>query len=746
VLEPGSATAIAWGPVVFTLLAASGLAGGLGVLALLRVPADPVRRLLLAPFAITLVWALAGNLLVRFGFTTAQAYPPIVAASLGLAVLGVVSVRRGPRGLRRKTLLAGLGLVTGLVSWPYFARGLTAHLGTANLDTAYFTSIAATFWRYGLDGASAPVPFFQRVGAFAVGLGPARNHSYVLLGLLSPLVEPGEPVFVRNLYTCWQLFVLASSLAFYRATWRDATEERPAPAWSILAYVLVTMGLGWAVVPALVGNWDNGLFVAIGPVLAGLATEVPGGPRAAVLLGATAAYAFYTYPELSPFLALFIVPLYLPVLRAPATRQATSRDYVLAGAIATLLLAPGAIPVTRFLLLQLHLARGSGLRPGGAFAGALASVPPDFTAWWALETGPWEGLLALALSGLALVGLVRLARRHGAEIAAAALVAACLAYYILVEHYGYAGYKVLSISSWLVGRCLVEGGAALVGPADEVGSPARRLRRGLAVAALAALLLPALHAAARERARNFFDESFFRRQPTFAALTRLRTAAATQPPLDVFVLSSAFDPLVLPWTFYALKDSPLRLYHEPHLAPPIPGGAEPAPADPFPAALLHPAPPPPGAALRFLTPEFALADLASSHVIERVANPNSLEAWGSWLGTRPITVSLLAGPGLPLALTFEASPGPSRPDAHRTLLLFAGSRLLRRVELDRATRVAVPFVSAGGRETFTLTTPDLPTIPVQSNGDTRPLLIGIRHLTVTRATAPPDAPPPAAPR
>jgi hypothetical protein len=742
-LEPYSPAALAVGLAYAALLTAAGLTVGLGLLTLLRAPADPLRRLLLAPFAATMLWALAGTVLVRAGLTLAQVTPLIAALSLALAAVGLMVLARHPPLSRAIVLLVGLELVTGFVTWPAIARGLTAHLGTPNLDTLNYTSIAASFWHYGLDASSASLPYFQYYSAHARALGEARNHTYVLLALFSPLVEPGEPVFVRNLLVAWSLLVLAASLAFYRVTWRDAADGRPASSSSILVYALVTMGLGWAVVPALVGNWDNALFVAVGPVLAGLAAEVPGGPRLALLLGATAAYAFYTYPELSPFLAFFVAPLYLCPLRAPAARQPTSRDYALAAATAAVLLAPGARPLWRYLQSQLIGARG-GTRQGGTFGSGLVSVPPDFTAWWVLETGQWGRLLALALAGLALLGLIRLARRRGAEVAAAALVAACLAYYVLIDRYGYAAYKILSIAWWLVGRCLVEGAAALVG---RPVSPTGRLRRGLAVAALAALLLPALHAAARERARIFFDESFFRRQPTLAALTRLRSAAAGQPPMDVFLVSSAFDPLTLPWIFYALKDSPLRVFHERHFSSPLPDSV-PLPDDgPIPATVLQPAPPPPGAALRFLSPEFALADLASTYIIEHVANPNSLEPWGSWLGTRPITVSLLAGPGLPLALTFEASPGPSRPDSRRTLVIQAGSRLPRRVELDRATRVAVPFVSAGGRETFTLHTPDLPTIPVQSNGDTRPLLIGIRHLQITpRADAPPDAPPPAAPR
>jgi hypothetical protein len=121
--EPQSPLALALGLGYFALLTGAGLAVGLGLLALLRFPTDPTRCLLLAPFAATMAWALAGTLLVRSGFTMAQVTPPIAAVSLGLAVLGIASAVRLHLRPRLAALVVGVGLVVGLVTWPYFARG-----------------------------------------------------------------------------------------------------------------------------------------------------------------------------------------------------------------------------------------------------------------------------------------------------------------------------------------------------------------------------------------------------------------------------------------------------------------------------------------------------------------------------------------------------------------------------------------------------------------------------------------------
>jgi hypothetical protein len=752
--EQGSAAAAASGVAAFALLTTAGLAGGLGVLALLRTPADPVRRLLLAPFAATLVWALTGNLLVRFGLTMAQATPLIALVSLGLAVVGIgaaARLRLPPAVVA--TLAAGLGLAVAVVTWPYFARGLTAHLGSPNLDTASYTSIAVALWRYGLDVSASQPPFFERLGSNVAALGPARNHSYLLLGLFSPLVEPGEPVFVRNVLVCWSILVLASSLAFYRAAWDGASEGREASSWEILFYVLATAGIGWAVVPALVGNWDNGLFVSVGPVLAGLAAEAPRCPGYSILLGATIAYAGYTYPELAPFLALFLLPLYVPALQARATGSRTLRAYAPAGLTAAILLLPGVMPLTRYFLGQVHEAGASGLRPGGSFASELVNAPLDPSAWWALGTTTprWGWLCALALTALALAGLVSLARRRRwAEVTTIGLVGASLGYYVLADRYGYAAYKILSVSWWLVGHCLVAGCGVLVAAARAQPSSSRagRLRHGLAVGALAAVLLTSLLFSERRRARVFFDETTFRRQPTLAALARLRAAAAGQSPMDVLVTGTSFDYSTLPWVFYALKDTPLRPYHRWNLTPPVPGGAGLAPDGPVPASLLLRSAEVPGLPARFRTPEFALVSLKGMALVEHVDSPNQLEPWGTWLGTRPITVSVLADPGSALTLTFEAAPGPSRPETpRRTLVLQAGTRPLGRFEIDGQTRIAVPFVTAGSRETLTLSTPDTPTLAMTPNGDTRPLLVSIRDLKITPRPPRPglasERPPPA---
>jgi hypothetical protein len=516
-----------------------------------------------------------------------------------------------------------------------------------------------------------------------------------------------------------------------------------------MIYVGVTVGIGWAVVPALVGNWDNGLFVFLGPVLAGLALERPRGYAYPLFLGATLAYGAYTFPELAPMLVVFLAPLYLPGVWDRATRARAVRAYTLAASTGVALLAPGLKPLWHYFRRQFFAGVVKvGGRPGGSFAAGLAEAPFDPSAWWALGAEhaarpalSWSSLVGLLLTVLAVAGAVRLARRgRWAEICTLGLVVTSLGYFLLVARYGYAGYKILSVSWWLIGRCLVEGTASAVSTARAYpgGRRPRRAVPVVAVGVLVVLLLGTLVVAERRRLNTYFPDWIFKGQPTLAALARLRQAAMSQPPTDVLVVYPFTDHFVLPWIIYALKDTPLRPFHDPDLTPPVPGGLGWSMDGPLPETVLLPSRNLPALTTRFRTPEFALADFESVPLIEHVDSPNGLEDWGTWLGTKPIRVSLLARSGLRVTLSFEAAPGPSLPEsARRTLVLGDGSRVIGRIEMEGPMSVAFPFVTRVGRNVVTLSTPDAPSVKVLPNGDTRPVLVSIRDLRLGPAVSGP---------
>jgi hypothetical protein len=252
-------------------------------------------------------------------------------------------------------------------------------------------------------------------------------------------------------------------------------------------------------------------------------------------------------------------------------------------------------------------------------------------------------------------------------------------------------------------------------------------------AALALLVSASLAASSGYRTTDYFQTAIFVRQPTIPALVRLKDRARGQPATDTFVPDTVGDGLLMPWIFYALKDDDLRLYHGPAAMPPVPGGGPWRNRNAIPATTLLPVAGLDGtASVRFRTPEFALVDSGSLVVIERIDSPNGHETWGTWLGTKPITITFWAPAGREASLTFDAGAGPSLPERlRRRLTIASSSGQGRQLEFDKTGTIAFPFVTAGGQEVLTLSTPDSPTVAVLPNGDIRPLLVRVTHLTVS---------------
>jgi hypothetical protein len=740
------------GVLYFALVCGVGIAVGIGILALLRFPRDGAASLLLAPSVATMAWALAGNLLARLGLPIRHAAILIWACSAGLAVFGLWRYLRatGWSASERKRwcgLLIGLAAVVVLVSWPHFARGLTSSLGSPNLDTVYYTVAASAYWQFGLDVTAQSPGFFGRFAPFFEYAGSARNHTYVLLALLSPIVQAGEPMYVRNVFVCWSLFVLASGLAFFFMCGRpEIAELNVVTVGRVVSYVLLTIGIGWGVIPTLVGNWDNGLLTAVGPVLAGLLVMSPPAPALPLLLGGTGAYAVYTYPELIPVLAGIVLPFAILRLgakdRALPTRQLAA--YGAAVVLGMALLAPGLPALWRFFWAQVGLSKVSEqtIRPGGPFAsGLVEGVSPS--AWWALgaEHGgtvpsTLETATAVLLTALALIGAVRLARRPGrGEIWALGVMLASLAWFVFVDPYGYATYKILSVSWWLVGLCLFEGTMATLRASRHLAQytaagPAVRIAVPLLVVAV---LFVGLVQAERSRSRSLFPGWAFDAQPTPAGLRRLHQAALSQPAADVLITGRLAEPIMLPWILYTLRDTPLNAFHRANgdsLHAPLENPLD-ATQDVPSVVLTTASAADLGGRARFRTRDFALLDLASEPMVESMDNPNGIEPWGTWLGTKPLVVWLVAAASMPVSLTFDAVPGPSRPDPpSRTVVLYQGDREIGRRTIDGPAQVRFDFKIEAGRTMLRVSCLEQPTIRMLPNGDTRALLIDVRRMRV----------------
>lgn len=456
-----------------------------------------------------------------------------------------------------------------------------------------------------------------------------------------------------------------------------------------------------------------------------------------------AAYGFYTYPELTPFLYLLVLPLLVVHLRNGATRRVAAARYALAALVAGAIASVGAGPLLRFILDQVSLSRpGHEVRPGGAFAQGLVLVRQDAAAWWAMGTehaveAAWSiaSGLGVVLTVLAAAGCVRLVRRGAlGEVAAVAMLVVLAAYFSVIDSYGYATYKILSVAWWIVVLCLVEGLRGVAAWRMASMAAGHRTRALAGAAAVLAILAASLVVQTAHR-WTIYDSTFVTsRQPSIASLVRLRDAAATEGPRDVLVAGALSDYPVMPWIFYALKDSPLRPFHENGIRTRVPGGAGWSRKDVVPDTTLLAAGEAHGARHLLQLPEFDLVDSRTLIVVARVENPNGIEAWGSWLGTEPIAVTLHGASGQQAELRFEAEPGPSLPASpERTLVLNTdGARVATR-RIRGKMDVTFAFVTTGQSQILELSTTERPSVSVMPNGDHRPLMVAIRRIQVTLA-------------
>ncbi len=152
---------------------------------------------------------------------------------------------------------------------------------------------------------------------------------------------------------------------------------------------------------------------------------------------------------------------------------------------------------------------------------------------------------------------------------------------------------------------------------------------------------------------------------------------------DVLITGQLATDRALPWVWYALRSTPLRVF--------VPT----TPEEPTPAVLTWTAAASPSLTLRlaherqaddalvFETPRFALMALNDRAWLAALENPNGLETWGSWLGTEDITIHVKAESATVVTIRFDADPGPSRPESpERDLVLLAGDREVSRVQRD----------------------------------------------------------------
>jgi hypothetical protein len=575
-------------------------------------------------------------------------------------------------------------------------------------------SVFSRYLWYDPRGAQGGLPLTDQ---WASHLAGTRFATPSLLDFVSVFVRPGDPAAGMLLFLGISCVALFFSVLFL--------SRRLGLSYiaSVIAAAL-SIATGWYFNAVLVSNFDNIIFIALFTTLLGFLIGTPGNApwtrldflAMAVLLAA----CLYTYPE---GMALEAV-LALPVLTLCLRRVLTDRHV----AIRASLLALISVAITwPYLGIGLIFLRGqfasvSAIRPGaGNFEGLLTHsfLPAAFALgdeYPATTLSLVHILVALVLLALTGFGLRRLYRLSpGMALVPIPLLALCL-WQGLLAHYAYGTFKVLFLAVWWTTPVIAVG----VESAAEQWLPRYRL---IGTAMLASCLVAIVW---------FCRIGDLRYMPSIGApcisaprdLEELRHITAGAP--LILAANNDFDYL---WAAYFLRDVdvltpvPRGYFAMPHVLSLLANARKPR-GDRRPLDLVS------GKRVGALwsNGKVSLITGDSSEIL-KVDSPNGLEVGDEqffWLGNQPATVFINSGRAGPALLTAkEFLMGPSAPGLlFRSIITECGQH---RIESRfTANSGGIPIYLDIGIQECRVWCKDTPTLLKQPNGDTRPLLLGIK--------------------
>jgi hypothetical protein len=462
------------------------LLAGRGLLRLLGARTDERAEPVLASVLTYAVWSIVLGLASAFSCPLRLAAPAVWVASGLLALNGL----RGPRPTLRGGLFpwAACVLLPVAVMAQSFRAGITDYTGTLDCDGFTYAAEGHHQWEYGRASGYGTVGRLSPIDQFGAALAGERYLTGSLLAFLSPLARPGDAFAVEPLLQAYALFTAGCAVYLF------CVADRFAPGVA-LAATGMTVFSGWMANVVWANNLDNTLAVVYMPALAGVfRLWGPGDWRRWLGTALLAACSFYTYPECACFVLAGAGLVLLP--RAWEERHSW-RLWLRWGAAALALAALLALPAARMVL---HVARGAfqvslrppGQRPGDPWFAGLLDRRYQPTCFWALggETlaKPYHAGLravAIALSALLVVGLIRLVGQRRWGLAVATLTFLGGAFYVLLHHrYEYGAYKLFVLGWWCVAAATVTGLDWFV-RRTPTATGRRALAAGLAAGALA---------------------------------------------------------------------------------------------------------------------------------------------------------------------------------------------------------------------------------------------------------------------
>jgi hypothetical protein len=746
----------------YFLLCLVSVAMGLGLLRLFRINLPLQMALTFAPVLTTACWAVVLGIGVALRIPVHSLTNQVWKLTLGLALLGLIraliwvhraygassnSLGFAAIGLTRRLalqrrdarqlldhgwLIATCAILPVAVMFPYFVAGLTDHPRSIFPDGWSYAAYGQYLWSYTRGAEGGLAPLYQ----YGAHLSHTRFIASSLLGFLSPFFSAGDTQMASGLFLAWGVFTIASSCAFF-----GLTQSFAAP--RLLIYLVLAVFSGWVCNMLWANNYDNALALAYFPALVGAVAWL--NPRSwswRFVLGLLGAGLLYSYPELAPFILGGV--LLVAIDRYWSERQLVRSwlwTVIWACGVAVALVAPYIPEMLAFIQSQAIAGLRSSQRPGEGLFGGLLRMRYQPAALWGLgsEYGldtwlPLRNAIGFLLSIVATLGFLRLIRqrRIGFATMIVLLVATC-GFFIVIQKYSYGAYKFILLVWWAVCYMLVLGLDGLL----------LRFRSGvlryvtIGLCALAILLALAFNhhgVGAPSRIKSNYEHLAISQFRQLEQIKQITHGAG------VFVMVD--DWLANQWAVYFLRDTPIdlgeyRMYMaQPHVIP-LMEQAQPVPPDEtryaltdgvFDAAVESF----PGAKLVWSGGPYHLweTDIRRGATITAITNAGGVQQLDGerffWMGQDNTTLDVFAQKRGVLHLMATFLPGPSVPDqAGRQLLVMTDAGYRSQFTLiggDQSISLPVP----AGNTKVTLRSLDKPTTTAASNGDPRPLILGVK--------------------
>ena len=466
------------------------------------------------------------------------------------------------------------------------------------------------------------------------------------------------------------------------------------------------------------------LFTAFVGALIAIARSRDGFPTHGMALVLCCSAALYCYPEGFVIGGAIALPIGVWTLyRAARRRQAIE----MAGLIAiTILIAGPYLPVAFDFFRHQLIWSQAGTRPGEGYFPGLFHASSFLPAVYALgeehpytDVAAWNWILPLVLSALIAIGLWRLGT--AVPYFVLSLAPFCiLAVWQILTRYDYGLYKVLLVGSFLLVPMMAEGLSAAV---IRMG-----LRPGRALALGVALII-LLSAAEREEDHPYF---IWRGQ---GCVSQVRDLAALRflSPNKAVVLDIP-DVFLQSWAIYYMRDvntilpSPVGYLAMPNIKPFL-ARARSVSSLPI-VGRLHM-----GLDRNAVWSDGGLSVVpADMPQITDISNPNGVEVLGGgqfvWVGPDPLLLDVVVPrKGRYIIKAAQFVPGPSLPGKlMRTIKIDLGSTNFTMDVGPDTTGIPVNLPAEGS--TIRISCLDQRTIMRLPNGDTRPLLLGFKELSI----------------